>query len=115
MSRANRRFHTVLTLTAALLASSTAFGQANAGGQINDAPYPPGFDCTSLGSAQSRVECQTFQARRTTDNAVPPGTPAISMPGQSNSTSGPYLSATPGSQDYVLGKRPAHGEPRSSE
>jgi hypothetical protein len=98
-----------LTLIAALLASATAAAQA--AGQINDGNFPPGFDCSKLDSPATRLECQTFQAHRTPDNdVVPPGTPAISMPGQSNSTTGPYIGPNPGPQDFLPGKRPAHGE-----
>jgi hypothetical protein len=41
---------------------------------------------------------------------VPPGTPAIAMPGQSNSTTGPYIGPNPGPQDFILGKRPASND-----
>lgn len=103
-------FHTGLTLTVALLASGTALAQAKAGGQMNDGVFPPGFDCSTLDAPNTRLECQTFQAHRTPDSdVVPPGTPAIAMPGQSNSTSGPYIDVgpNPGPQDFLPGKRPA--------
>jgi hypothetical protein len=99
-----------LALAAAFLASATALAQADAGGQINDGNFPPGFDCNTLESPKTRLECQTFQANRTPNNeVVPPGTPAISMPGTSNSTTGPYLGPNPGPHDFLPGKRPAHG------
>lgn len=105
------RFHTGLTLAAILLASDAALAQANAGAQINDGAFPPGFDCSTLASPSARLECQTFQAHRTPDNnVVPPGTPAFPMPGRSNSTSGPYVGPNPGPQDFLPGKRPAHGD-----
>lgn len=98
--------------TLATLVASAALAPANAGGQIDDANFPPGFDCGQLGSPKARLECQTFQSNRTSDNnVVPPGTPAIPMPGQSNSTSGPYLymGPNPGQQDFPPGKRTSHG------
>jgi hypothetical protein len=98
-------------LATTLLASVAAVAQADAGGQVNDGNFPPGFDCSRLDLPKTRLECQTFQARRTPDNdVVPPGTPAISMPGQSNSMTGPYIGPNPGPQDFRLGKRRAHGE-----
>ena len=104
------RYYAGLTLAAALLASGAAFGQ-KAGSQINDAPFPPGFDCGRLTSPKTQLECRTFQAHRTPDNdVVAPGTPAIPMPGQSNSMDGPYIGDNPGPQDFLPGKRPAHGE-----
>jgi hypothetical protein len=103
------RFHTGLMIAATLLASA-ALAQADAGGQINDGNFPPGFDCSTLDSPKTRLECQTFQANRTPNNdVVPPGTPAISMPGQSNSMAGPYIGPNPGPRDILRGKRPAHG------
>jgi hypothetical protein len=102
--------HTGLTLALALLASSTAFAQANAGGQINDGAFPPGFDCNTLDAPKTRLECQTFQAHRTPPNdVVPPGTPAFPMPGESNSMTGPYIGSNPGPQDFLPGRRPASG------
>jgi hypothetical protein len=98
-----------------LLASGTALAQADAGGQINDGAFPPGFDCSKLETPKTQLECQTFQAHRTPDrDAVPPGTPAIPMPGESNSISGPYigpdqdLAPNRDSQDVLHGRRTSH-------
>jgi hypothetical protein len=107
--RTHLLFRSGLILGAALLASGTALAQANAGGQINDGAFPPGFDCSTLEAPNTRLECQTFQAHRTPKNdVVPPGTPAFPMPGVSNSTTGPYLVPNPGPEDSVHGRRPGN-------
>lgn len=103
-------FHTGLMLAAALFASRAALAQATAGGQINDGAFPPGFDCSKLEAPKTQLECQTFQAHRTPDNdVIPPGTPAIPMPGQSNSMTGPYVGPNPAPKDFTLGRRPGSG------
>jgi len=103
-------FHAGLMLGTFLFASGAALAQATAGGQINDGTFPPGFDCSKLEAPKTRLECQTFQARRTPDNdVVPPGTPAFPMPGESNSMSGPYVGPNPVPLDFPLGRRPASG------
>ena len=94
-------------LAATVFASGTAFAQANAGGQVSDTTFPPGFDCSSLDSAKTRLACQTTEANQAPD--VAPGTPAFAMPGQSNSTSGPYLGQNPGAQDLLPGRHPGNG------
>ncbi|MES1151276.1 MAG: hypothetical protein ABUL54_05225 [Dongia sp.] len=97
-------------LAAALFASRAALAQATAGGQINDGAFPPGFDCSKLEAPKTQLECQTFQAHRTPDNdVIPPGTPAIPMPGQSNSMTGPYVGPNPAPKDFTLGRRPGSG------
>jgi len=102
-------FHTGLLLGATLAAAGAALAQANAGGQINDGTFPPGYDCSKLEAPQTRLECETFEAHRTPQNdAVPPGTPAFPMPGQSNSMSGPYIGPNHGPADFLHGKRPAN-------
>lgn len=101
-----------LALASGLLASGVAVAQSSAGGQIDDGVFPPGFDCSKLEAPKTRLECQTFQAHRTPENdAVPPGTPAFPMPGESNSMNGPYLDLgpSPGPEDFVHGRRPASG------
>ena len=107
--KASLFLHTGLIFAATLATAGAALAQADAGGQINDGTFPPGFDCGKLEAPKTRLECQTFQARRTPDNdVVPPGTPAIPMPGQSNSMSGPYIGPIPLPQDSVHGRRPAN-------
>jgi len=102
--------HSGLMLAMILAAAGAAFTQAHAGGQINDGGFPPGYDCSKIEAPKTRLECQTFQARRTPEeDVVPPGTPAFPMPGQPNSMSGPYVGPNPGPQDSLRGKRPASG------
>lgn len=98
-----------------ILASGPVWAQADAGGEINDGAFPPGFDCSKLETPKIRVECQTLQAHRAPErDAVPPGTPAIPMPGESNSMSGPYigpdqdLGPNRDSQDILHGRRTSH-------
>jgi hypothetical protein len=105
-------FHTSLTLAAILLAGGAAFAQATAGGQIDDGNFPPGFDCSKLQAPKSRLECQTVQTQRSPQSrpdAVPPGTPAFPLPGQSNSLSGPYIAPNSEPMDPHYGRRPAAG------
>jgi hypothetical protein len=65
--------------------STSAFAQSTAGNVIDDGNYPPGFDCSSLSTAKAKLDCETVESNRTPDNdAVPPGTPAIEMPGEPN-------------------------------
>ena len=68
-----------------LVVPGVAAAQSTAGNAIDDGNYPPGFDCNSLGNTKARLDCQTVESNRTPDqDSVPPGTPAISMPGQPN-------------------------------
>lgn len=83
-----------------------ALAQANAGGQINDGNYPPGFDCGTLGSPKAQLECRALQTSRSPDNTVPPGTPAFPMPGEPNGTTYSVPNLTPESPN--AGRRPAH-------
>src|SRR5581483_10818041 len=74
-----------IALLGAILLAVPAAAQSTAGNVIDDGNYPTGFDCNSLGTAKAKLDCRTVQSNRTPDDdAVPPGTPAISMPGEPN-------------------------------
>jgi hypothetical protein len=73
-------------VAAAALVSFPALAQSAAGNVINDGAYPSGFDCGSLGTPAAKLECQTFESNRTPNDTIPPGTPAIPMPGDPNTT-----------------------------
>ncbi|HVY98942.1 MAG TPA: hypothetical protein VHA35_05540 [Dongiaceae bacterium] len=110
-------FHAGLALAATLLAGGAALAQADAGAQINDGTFPADFDCSTLDAPRARLECRTFQSHRAPNDIapndmMPPGTPAIPMPGRSNSMDGPYLGLgpNPGPRNFLHGRRPAHGE-----
>jgi hypothetical protein len=101
---------TVVAAIIALGSIGSAVAQTAKDGQMNDGTFPPGFDCNSLSAPRTKLECQTFQQNRTPDNdAAPPGTPAISMPGAPNQAPD---NATPGSnprpQNSTHGKSNAH-------
>ena len=77
---------TLIAVAGAMMFALQAAAQSTAGNVINDGSYPPGFDCNSLGSAKAKLDCQSSESNSTPDNdAPPPGTPAITMPGEPNS------------------------------
>ena len=97
----------VLGINTAIMPAFFACGaqaQSAKDGPSNDGAFPPGFDCNSLSAPKTKLECQTLQQNRTPDNdTVPPGTPAIPMPGAPNAESGD-VGPNPGPQDFTRGK-----------